>query len=43
METAGGGQVQFLGGTRVAQVACGDDENLELSQGQGADKIHGGL
>lgn len=36
-------QVQFLGGAGVAQVARGDDENLQLAQGQGADEVHGWL
>ncbi len=33
-------QVQLLGGTRVAEVARRDDEDLQLAQGEGADKIH---
>ncbi|MPN60173.1 hypothetical protein SDC9_207898 [bioreactor metagenome] len=37
------GQVQFLGGAGIAQMAGGDDEDLQLAQGQGADKVHGRL
>ena len=33
-------QMQLLGGARVTEVACGDDEDLQLAQGEGPDKIH---
>ena len=36
-------QVQLLGGAGVAQVAGGDDKNLQLAERQGADEVHGWL
>jgi hypothetical protein len=34
-------QVQLLGGAGVAEVAGGDDEDLQLAERQGADEVHG--
>jgi hypothetical protein len=35
-------QVQFLGGARKARIPAGDHEDLQLSQGQRANKVHYG-